>query len=70
MSEVSDALLKAPKWKTPRVDKIPNFWMHTLKSVHAHLSKTLPYCMNNPIELTAWVTDEITYLLAKSSDTP
>ena len=68
-SEISEALLKAHKWKTPGVDKIPNFWMHTLTSVHTHLAKTLSYYMNNPTELPAWVTEGVTYLLAKSSDT-
>ena len=32
--ELKAALTKSQKWKSPGIDKIPNFWLNALSSFH------------------------------------
>ena len=63
--EVVDALRKAHKWKTPGVDKIPNFWLNALTSAHTLLSKTLSNGIHCPHRLPAWLSTGVTYSLTQ-----
>ena len=50
--DVSKALAKTQKWKTPGEDKVPNFWLHHLKCAHRFLAKALNQIIDNPEKIT------------------
>ena len=33
--------MKAQKWKSQGIDKVPNFWLNTLDSIHENMSNCL-----------------------------
>lgn len=58
------ALKKAHNWKSPGIDKIPNFWLYSLNKAHKKLAKELQEMVNDPTKFPVWVT----FLLFKNSD--
>ena len=44
--ELKEALRKAQKWKSPGIDKVPNFWLNTLDSIHENITD----CYNRETE--------------------
>ena len=67
--ELKAALTKAQKWKSPAIDKIPNFWLNALSSSHVTFTSLLNKIMQNPEKTPEWMYKGTTYLLAKSNDT-
>ena len=47
-SELRVTLGKSQKWKSPGIDKIPNFWLYSLNAIHEYLAFCLSYVMQNP----------------------
>ena len=68
-SELRVTLGKSQKWKSPGIDKIPNFWLYSLNAIHDYLAFCLSYVMQNPEEAPEWLTEGTTYLLPKSEAT-
>ena len=69
VGEVKGALITTQKWKSPGIDKIPNFWLNTLSSAHLALTKLLNELVLHPELTPTWLCEGKTYLLAKSNDT-
>ena len=69
VSEIKTALTKSQKWKSPGIDKIPNFWLNTLSSAHTVLAKLLNDIVLQPELTPEWICEGKTYLLAKSNET-
>ena len=67
--EVSLALKKSHKWKSPGCDKIPNFWLNTFTSAHDDHAKMFNKAVLEPESAPAWLTKGITYLHPKSNET-
>ena len=63
------ALKKAHKWKSPGIDKVPNFWLSELSFSHDLLSKLLTISVDDPTQSPKWLTEGITFLLPKNEDT-
>ena len=57
------------KWKSPALDKLPNFWLNILTSTHKVLTYTLSQTLKNPEEIPEWLAKDITYLLLKVRET-
>ena len=55
LKEVEFSLKKSHKWKSPGVDKLPNFWLNILTSAHKVLTHTLSQIMKNPEEIPEWL---------------
>ena len=55
LKEVEFSLKKSRKWKSPGVDKLPNFWLNILTSAHKVLTHTLSQIMKNPEEIPEWL---------------
>ena len=68
-SDLQSALKKAHKWKSPGIDKVPNFWLSELSSSHDALCKLLSNAINDPLQSPKWLTEGITFLLPKNEDT-
>ena len=68
-AELSAALAKSQKWKSPGVDQIPNFCLYSLTPIHDPLAHCLTNIMQNPDMTPDWLTEGITYLLPKSQET-
>jgi hypothetical protein len=48
VEDIRIALKKAQNWKSPGIDKIPNFWLSNLSASHKPLAKSFSYLMRNP----------------------
>ena len=49
-TELLVTLGKSQKWKSPGIDKIPNFWLYSLNAIHDYLAFCLTNVMQNPEE--------------------
>ena len=67
--DVEAALKKSHKWKSPGLDKIPNFWLNSLSASHTHIANVLSQVVADPSLAPLWLTEGITYLLPKSDET-
>ena len=69
VEELRSALSKSHKWKTPGIDKIPNFWLNSLHELHKPLTDSFNKIINDPGNIPDWLTEGTTYLLPKNADT-
>ena len=67
--ELSEALKKTHKWKSPGMDKVPNFWLEALNSSHRKLLIELNVIMADPKKTPEWMATGVTYLLPKAGQT-
>lgn len=67
--ETTYAIGKSSNWKSPGKDKVPNFWLKSLTSIHQDLANAYTNVIEHPEEMPTWLTEGITYLLPKSEDT-
>ena len=66
---MKEALWKAKKWKSPGIDKVPNFWLNTFGSIHENMTNCFIRAILNPETNPQWFTQGTTYLLPKSNKT-
>ena len=64
--ELKAALTKSQKWKSPGIDKVPNFWLNALSSSHVTFTKLLNEIMQNPENLLNGCTREQHIYLLKA----
>ena len=69
VKEVKEALRKARKWKSPGIDKVPNFWLNTFDFIHENMTNCLSRAITSPETNRQWFKQGITYLLPKSNET-
>ena len=69
LKEVEFPLKKLHKWKSPGLDKLPNFWLNILTSTQKVLTHTLSQTMKNPEQIPEWLAKGVMYLLTKTSET-
>ena len=69
LDEVRTALAKANKWKSPGIDKIPNFWLNVLTETHVEMAQQYNDMMKQPNKFPKWLVQGLTYLLPKSDET-
>ena len=69
IEELCSALTKSHKWKSPGVDKIPNFLLNCLTSMHKQMALNFTNILQNPETTPEWLTEGTTYLLPKSQET-
>ena len=50
VEEIRAALDKAHKWKSPEIDKIPNFLSNALSYIHHPLSVCINELLSNPLD--------------------
>ena len=67
--ELEFALNKSHKWKSPGIDKIPNFWTSSLSKGHEKLTSLLSVIVESPDTAPKWLSEGITYLSLKTKDT-
>ena len=63
------ALTKSQKWKSPGVDKVPNFWLNSISSSHKILTKLLNDIVRTPSFAPTWLCQGTIFLLPKADDT-
>lgn len=68
VKELQIATGKSQKWKSPGVDKIPNFWLNFLTELHDDIVNSYNDLMQNPEKIPEWLTEGTTYLLPKSQE--
>ena len=69
IEELRSALTNSHKWKSPGVDKIPNFWLNFLHSTHKQMAFNFTNILQNSETAPEWLTEGTTYLLPKSQET-
>ena len=67
--ELKAGMTKSQEWKSPLINKVPNFWLNGLSSSHVTFTRLLNEIMQNPEKAPKWMCEGTTYLLAKSNDT-
>ena len=67
--EVEKALKKSHKWKSAGIDKVTNFWLHSLPCTHNILANLLSELVRNPENSPDWLPEGLTYLLPKTKET-
>ena len=55
--ELKAALTKSQKWKSPGIDKVPNFWLNALSSCHVTFTWLLNEIMRNPEKSSKWMCE-------------
>ena len=68
-AEVTLALKKASNWKSPGIDKVPNFWLKQLEVVHEYVAREYTGIIKTPTKCPEWLTQGLTYLLPKTEET-
>ena len=61
--EVTLALKKTSNWKSPGIDRVPNFWLKNLERLHGGLTTAYNDIVKNPEKSPEWLTRGLTYLL-------
>eukprot|EP00794_Sanderia_malayensis_P013026 gene13026-14364_t len=69
VKELEVALGKSHKWKSPGIDKIPNFWLNVLSDLHKPLVDSMNDIFDQPDSIPDWLTEGVTYLLPKTQET-
>ena len=69
VEELKGTLKKSHNWKSPGKDRIPNFWLNSLTSVHQPLVNSLNDIMKHPNKMPPWLSDGMTYLTPKTKET-
>ena len=54
-------MTKSQKWKSPGIDKVPNFWLNSLSSSHFTFTRLLNEIMLNPEKGPKWICEGTTY---------
>ena len=67
--KLKEVLRKAQKWKSPGIDRVPNFWLNALDSIHENITNCYNRAITNPETNPQWFPQGITYLLPKSKET-
>ena len=67
--EVTSAISDTHNWKAPGVDKVHNYWLKKLTSLHGLITVEYNKITENPSLSPHWLTNGITYLQPKSSET-
>ena len=66
--ELEFALNKSHKWKSPGMDKIPNFWISSLSKGHEKLASLLSEIVESPDTAPKWPSEDVTYPSPKTKD--
>ena len=61
--------MKFSNWKAPGNDRIANFWIKNLISVHDELTTAYNGILKHPEKASDWLTDGLTQLLPKTEET-
>ena len=69
IEELRSALTKSHKWKSPGVDKNPNFGLNCLTSMHKQMALNFTNILQNPETAPEWLIEGTTYLLPKIQET-
>jgi hypothetical protein len=68
-SDLQKALKQTANWKSPGHDRLPNFWLKQLTSLHEQLAREMQKVVTDPSEMPDWLTAGVTYLLPKNAET-
>ena len=66
---IREKLKAYSNFKTPGLDKIPNFWLKKTTSLHGHYVTTFSKILNGEEETPEWLTTGKTTLIPKSNET-
>ena len=66
---VKRKLTQFGNFKTPGIDRIPNFWLKKLDALHPHLADTFDNLVHHQADLPEWLIRGNTSLLPKSQET-
>ena len=63
------ALKKTSNWKSPGIERVPNFWLKNLERLHGNLTTAYNDIIKSPEKSPEWLTRGLTYLLPKNNET-
>ena len=62
-------MTRAANWKSPGPDRLPNFWIKKLKSLHKSMTEPYSEIVKDPKQTPDWLVDGATNLLPKKEET-
>ena len=62
-------MTRAANWKSPGLDKLPNFWIKQFKSLHKPMATAYSVIINDPQQIPEWLAEGVTNLLPKKDET-
>ena len=69
INEMTTVIKFSHNWKTPGADKVHNFWLKYLTSMHKQLLEAFNEILKEPHNMPRWMTEGTAYLLPKSTET-
>ena len=63
------AINKSSNWKSPSIDKVTNFWLNKLISIHQDMARAYTNIIENPADVPDWLVEGLMYLLPKTEET-
>lgn len=66
--DMIEILKHIQNWKSPGPDKVQNFWIKQLTSLHPHLLRAMNDLIKHPEKMPPWLTMGYTILLYKGKD--
>ena len=69
VEEYQCTIMKGNNWKSPGVDKLPNFWLKYITSLHSEVVSEYNLIMKEPEKTPEWLTRGTTHLLPKNETT-
>jgi len=67
--EITKVIKQTHNWKAPGQDKLQNFWLKQLSSLHEDLTRTFNEIINEPRSIPMWLTSGTTFLISKGKNT-
>ena len=67
--ETTYAISKRSNWKSPGIDKVTNFWLKNLISIHQDMAKAYINITENPSDVPDWLLEGLPYLLPMTEET-
>lgn len=69
LEEMKEILKSLHNWKSPGLDKVQNFWIKNLDSLHGQLASAFNSAIKQPTIIPDWLTTGVTFLLSKGKET-
>lgn len=69
INELTTVIKFSHNWKAPGIDKVHNFWLKYLTSLHKQLLWAFNKILKEPDNMPGWMTEGTAYLIPKSRET-
>ena len=69
VEELRSNVTRVANWKSPGLDKVPNFWIKQFTSLHQLITSAFSEVLENQEQAPEWLVEGSTILLPKKFET-